>query len=424
MKATPATLAAAVVLVGACGFLAGRMTGSPDSARSEADAAETANRPMGRGAGAAGGAGADRPGRPGVAGDSRTERRLSNLTQVESVVLSENALERSRAMLAMIDRLAPEDFEQAVAQFRAMGLTDQRNGEYAMLLSAWAEVDPLAAIEYAQENTGGNFASQTILSAWASRDPDAAIRWADTTHTGDGPNPLMIGVIRGIAETDPNRATQLLTAMPRSNQRGEALAGMLPHILKDGPDAARNWIGAITDDSLRNGAMERAAVSMAQTDPRGTADWLISNPGQAADRRMNDVLRSWASQDETAALNYYQSLPSGDSRSNALRGIVDHVARNDPQAAAALIERNAGDVNDPLIRNFAWRTFRQDPSLAASYIGRIENEGQRDDLYRRTFDNWLRTDMDSALNFIGSTELPEGVQRHVRRRIEQELRRE
>ena len=88
--------------------------------------------------------------RPGHAAAGSASERLARL---EAIMRGENPLDRNRALLAFIDQLGPGDFEAAVAQFRAMGITDSRFGEYALLLSAWAKADPLAALDYAKGNT-------------------------------------------------------------------------------------------------------------------------------------------------------------------------------------------------------------------------------------------------------------------------------
>ena len=178
---------------------------------------------------------------------------VERLARLEGIVRGENPLDRNRALLAFIDQLAPEDFQEAVEHFRSLGITENRFGEYSLLLSAWAKTDPLAALGYAREKTRGNFATNTILTSWASIDPQSAIRWAEANHTGDEANPFMAGVIRGIAGTDPELATSLLTSMPRSTERGEALDAVLPYLLAKGNDAARAWI----ENIKRRGAPQR-----------------------------------------------------------------------------------------------------------------------------------------------------------------------
>jgi hypothetical protein len=418
MKLTPLTLVSALVLIGAVGFFAGRISSSD----TQADAAETNGPQVTRSTRAAAASSSSSARDAATALKERSSARSSGseedrLSRLESIVRGENPLDRNRALLAFIDQLAPEDFEAAVAHFRSLGITGERIGEYTLLISAWAKVDPLSALAFSKENTNNNYTTNTILTTWASLDPDAALLWAEANHTGDGANPHMAGIIRGMVASDPQRATALLTGMPRSVERGEALDSMLPYLLAQGNDAARAWIEAITDDSLRNGAMMRSADRLAASDPAGTVSWLLENPGEATQRRMDDVYSTWARQDEQAAMNSLARLPAGEIRSDALRGIVSSVASADPPRAISLMDRYPADVNNDVVRNFIWHSFGSDPGLAVSQIARIENTGQQEQMYRRTLDRWIERDRTAATQWIQTNPLPEPVQQHLQRRL-------
>lgn len=337
------------------------------------------------------------------------------LKNLASFVRSEDSLSRNRAMLAFIDRLGPTDFEAAVAHFRSLGITESRLGEYSMLLSAWAKIDPMAALDYAKANTTSGFATETVLTTWASSDPDAALRWAEASHKGDGANPYLAGIIRGIAETNPERATQILTGMPKSVERGEALDAFLPHLLSQGNDATRTWIAAISDDALRNGAMMRTAEKLAATDPAGTAAWLVANPSEATQRRMDDVYGTWARKDQQAALSSLTSLPSGENRTNALRGVISSVASDNPQAAVSLMDRFPNDVTDRVVTNLIWHSFGSDPGIAASQIARITDESQRNRFYNRLLEAWTERDPAAANTWVQGNPLPPSVIENLKR---------
>lgn len=417
MKLPPATTIAAALVICAVGFFVGRLS-SPSASEQAAASGEpqlAPTRSSSRGTDPAGHAAAaakrtprQDSGRP-TAGTSSAEDKLKRL---ETIVRGENALDRNRALLAFIDQLAPGDFEAAIAQFRGLGITESRFSEYAMLLTAWSQVDPLAALTYAKANTSSGFATNTILAAWAATDPDAAIQWAQTNHTGTEANPYLAGIIRTLGATDPARATALLTGMPRSQERGEALDAMLPHLLAQGNEATRAWISALTDESLRNGSMMRAAEKLAQADPKGTADWLLANPGEATKRSLDDVLGTWAATNQTAALAYFEALPKGESRSDALRGVISAVATQDAGSAAKMIDRYAGDVTDGTIRSFVWHSFGSDPALALNYIGRISDTDNQERMYSRTLDHWLSRDPASAQAWMQQNTLPENVLRN------------
>ncbi|MGE9270840.1 MAG: hypothetical protein ACQKBU_08550 [Verrucomicrobiales bacterium] len=413
-----ALLVASFALAAGASFLAGRAS----SSTSPGDSSTSASIPPTRLSG-------DRTFRPSsLSKEDRTKansRELSNRTKSTDLLVqdmveimnSTNSLARTQAWLDFVRTLEPGRFQEVVDQFRTNGLTDGNMTEYGLLLTAWAKADPLSALDYAEENTGTRFARNTILTSWAGTDPYAAIQWAEDHHEGDDANPWMVGVIKGIAANDPALATQLLTEMPYSGERGDAMAAMIPQILAQGTDSARDWVTTIEDERLRNGAMSRLAESLARTDPEGTADWLASNSTDATRRSMDNVIRTWASQDLTAATNYFENLPAGDARTNALRGLASHLAGEDPQQAAALIDQYPNDASDRVYQQFVWESARQDPALAADYISRISNENERESTYRRILDRWLRRDFEGATTWMASNELPQSVSNRLQSRI-------
>lgn len=420
MKWNISNVSAMCLAVGLGGFVAGKFTGRPGSSGGETDellerARQVSNErtsPL-RDGSTPRNKFSSRVTRAGGASSATMDDRLS---EMEDIVRGENALDRSRAMLSWIDSLAPSEFEAAVAYFRNLGITDARMGEYAMLLTAWAEVDPMAALAYTKENTGGGMATGTVLSAWASRDPESAIAWAEANHEGEEANPYMTGIIRSLAAINPTRATELLQGMPFSGERGAALQTMIPHLLKQGPEAAKSWIAALSDERLRDGATARFAEEMAKTDPAGTASWLLANLGEASTRSVDEVFEEWAKTDKNAALASFANLSQGGARTRALRGLVTVEARENPQAAAALMNRHPTDVDDRMVMHFVWNAFDEAPDVAAGQIGLIKADDMRNRMYSRSLGVWLDKEPAAAQRWIDSANLPEPVIRSLANR--------
>ncbi len=412
MKWNPTSVSAACLAVGICGFVAGKISNGQDK-QSEADLLlsrakqVSAERLAG---GKTDGADSRSTGARNRNSSERTSGTFDErLVKMEEIIRGENALDRGRAMLSWIDSLAPEEFESAVERFRSLGLTEARMGEYAMLLTAWAELDPTAALAYTTEKTRGGMATGTVLTAWASRDPESAIAWAKANHEGDGANPYMIGIIRGLAETNPTRATELLKELPFSRERGDALQAMLPHLLKMGADSAKSWIAAIDDQQLRDGATARFAQEMAKTDPEGTATWLLSNLSDASTRSVDEVFGEWAKTDMAAAIASFEKLPEGGARERAMRGLISVEARENPQAAANLMNQYPDDVDDRLVHHFIWNSFDKAPQIAVGQISMVEDQGRQNRLYERALGAWLDRDQAAARSWINSASLPEQV---------------
>lgn len=410
MKTNLPTTLAAVAVIGIGAFFAGRNTAPQDDATTETQE-QTGNLwTAGRNSAVSRDFEAGTPrGREsqrrstltGSAGaNSFGETLEKRLTALSDIVRSGNPLDRNRALLEWLDALPPGEFPEALAHFRSLGITTSRMGEYSVLLSAWAKADPTTALEYTTKNTQGRFATNTVLATWASADPDAALQWAEANHEGTGPNRHLPAIIGAISETDPTRATDLLTAMPRSNERGEALDGMLPALVAQGADAARAWIAKLDDASLKNGAMVRFAAPLAQIDPQGTVSWLLENPSEATQRRMDDVFSTWAGKDQAAATAALATLPAGKAKTDALRGIVSNVAVSNPTEAVGIMRENQAAVDNRVIENFVWHSIGKEPEIALSQIGNITDQNQRGRMYQRTLRYWSGRDPAAAAAWI------------------------
>lgn len=415
------------LVVGAIGFMIGR---SGQSNQTTTTSSVEGSSLSARSSSEVGGSSAETSKRSSSSRAGTTERKSSGGTTADPLVrLAEmktinDPLEKARMWLQFVDSLSEEQFLGVMEAFRADGVSPEEMGDYAILLTAWAKANPIAALEYAGKATSNPFARQTILASWASIDPNSAIAWAKENHKGEGANPWMVGVIKGLAFQDPSLASSLLTEMPRSGERGQALDHLLPSLLQQGVQQTRDWVASLTDPALKEGAMMRVAERTMEQDPLGTADWLIANPTEATNRRVDDALYTMAKKDLFAAMDYFNELPAGDVRSNAFRGIVNATATEDPQKAVAMMDAHSSDVNNRVVEQFVWHSFRNNPELAVTNISRLTDTNQRDQMYNRTLEWWMERDQQAALNWVGNNALPQNVTDRLNRIIERQQQRD
>jgi len=336
---------------------------------------------------------------------SQLQSRMSELLH------SPDAHDRARAWLDFVDGLEPGQFADVVADFRATGMSNSNLSEYAMLLSAWAKHDPLAALDFSEKNTGNSFARQTILSTWANSDLDGAMAWANSHFQGapDQGNPWMVGVIRGIAASDPARATQLMQEMPQSRERGDALAALVPTVMAQGPDAAMAWADSLQDPSLRDRAMREIAPRLAEKDPRTAANWLAAANTADAANTMDDVMTAWMRNNPSEAAGYYETLPAGDLRTEALSSMIASMASSDPNQAMTFLNNHRGEATDAIYQEFVWNSARSQPELAASQIANIQDPQNRDRTYVKMIGKWMKRDPEAARQYLNSGAVPAGV---------------
>ncbi len=337
---------------------------------------------------------------------------------VTDIARSEDAIARNTALLALIDSLSPENYLSVVDAFRKLGLTSERRGEYELLLTAWAKVDPAGALDYASENTGGEYARNTILSTWATTNPDAAIAWAEENHTNaDRANPWMVGVIEGIALSDVPRATGLMEGMIRSDERGQALDFIVDHLIANDPEEAKAWSTSVTNEGLRSSAFAFTATALARDTPSEAAQWLSSVGDVAALNRASEgITEDWYKESPEETTAWISSLPP-EAMSKAAEGVVGNVVREDPVQAAEYISELAAsnpDANfDSSIRELVRGSARQDPELAAVWVSGISNDNEQTRYYHRVLGQWANQDSAAANAWMlsNSDSLPDSIAR-------------
>lgn len=317
-------------------------------------------------------------------------------------------------MLSLIDSLGPDAFEAVLADFTALGMTSERITEYNMLLHAWAKVDPLAALSYSQSGPRAGHAVKEVLASWAANNPNAALAWARDNHEGDQANPHLVGIIRGLADTNPTLATQVLQELPYSSERGQALRNLTPYIASLGLDGAHQWLTGLEDPQLVNGASAYLADQFSKQDPATGAEWVSRiEDGEARDRALNKVVDNWTSQDPAAAKEWIATLPH-DDQLNAGPKFVGSYAKQDANAAADWLDSNANASNyQELLREFANGATRSDPVLALNYGNELEDEGSRSKTVTRALWTLYKKDKASAQNWIQNNDIPKKLQGHV-----------
>lgn len=341
---------------------------------------------------------------------TRSARDL-NITNIAS---SDDPIARASDLLELINSLGPNDFQQVVADFRALGITRDRMSEYGMLLHAWAKVDPLSALDYASEHTGTPFARQTILASWAGNDPNGAVMWAKDHHKGEGANPWLVGVIRGIATTDPTRATEVLHDLPYSRERGEALNSIIPHIAQKGHDEATRWLETIGDEKLLNGATAYLAASLAKTNPETTAEWINSlAESDAKTRAVAEVASQWANQDLPAAVAWTDNL-GGEAKTNAAGRIIGDFARENPTEAAGWLSSMSGEPGyERVVQSYIWNTARSNPEASLAQVSELQDTRSQYRYYERILRRWKGSDPDAVEAWMNNNQVSDELRDKV-----------
>ena len=336
--------------------------------------------------------------------------------RLATIVRLGDPLDRQTALLELVAQLGPDEFAAVADQYREMEHFGNSRGEYDIILRGWAKTDPLAALEYTAKNPNNRENSSIVLSAWAGNDAAAAEQWAIAQHKGDGANPWLASVIRGIAVNDLDHATRLAATMPSSRERGDAMDAITRALFVQGTDAALAYPASILDPQLRAGFIDNIARRLASKDAAKAADWLASNPdADIQSRTARAVGEALVSQDPAAAGAWLKKL-SPAAQSEAARGIIPRMSSGDIEGTARWVTSLNGIPNyDRVVEEFIWSCDQRAPEQSAAWIQGVANEEQRTRLYHRMLGEWAKRDAAAVKNWLTNNQVPESVARRFNR---------
>ena len=319
-------------------------------------------------------------------------------------------LERQNALMELVGKLAPGDFAAFAEQYRAMDHFANSRGEYELILRSWAKVDPLGALDHASERPDGFGDTTVLLSAWAGSDAAAAERWALDHHKGDGPNPYLSSVIRGIAAYDVSRAAELAASMPNSRERGEAMDAVTRALLVQGAQAAMDYPATIQDPDLRGGYIAMISDRLAAKNPEQAATWLASlTDADSQNRGARRIAESLARTDVAQAAAWVKKL-SPEAQAEAARGVIIPMSGSDIPGTAKWVSTLSGIPNyDRVVEEFVWSCDHRSPEQSAAWIQGIADPAQRTRLYHRMLGEWARRDANAVKNWVANNPVPDSV---------------
>jgi hypothetical protein len=351
-----------------------------------------------------------------AAKDSKSRTHVSAEQRMADIVRIADPMERQAALMDLIRRLGPAEFAAVAEQYRNMDHFGNSRGEYDLILRGWAKADPLGALAYTDKQPNNGRDTSMILASWAGNDAAAAERWALDHHTGEGPNPYMASVIRGIAAYDIANASRLAQAMPVSQERGEAVDAITRALFMQGSDAAMAFPASIQEPKLRAGFTEAIANRLAAKDPDKAAAWLLATAdADGQNRAARNVAQALAKTDTAEASQWLHKLKP-EAQAEAARGIIPIMSSADIAGTAKWASSLAGIPNyDKVVEEFVWSCNSRAPEQSAAWIQAVADPAQQRHLYHHMLGEWAKNDAAAVKNWVSNNSVPPEVFRRFGR---------
>ena len=277
-----------------------------------------------------------------------------------------------------------------------------------LLMRSWASFDPIGALAYANEKLDAKserrFAVAEALAEWASLDSQSAFDWAKNNNDNQtGDNPLLAGVIKGVAEKDLSAATAMFFELPNGNARWQASNHLVEKYVELGVDEAIAWADQIPRDeqNFREVLLGQIGSQIARKDPSRAAEWSDTmEAGDGRNRIINTVLGQWVGKDAKAAANWSAKIEDTGTRQHAMTQLTNYWAVRDPVATAEWLNDFPRSTDmDPVVGAFVSRISGRDPAGAVDWARSIVDQKQQDTALRQALTTWRRIDKDAAENW-------------------------
>lgn len=413
--------AAALLVGGAGGFIAGKSGDAPSG--SSSDQVETAARSA----------------RPAT-GSSTAEAQANRSRSLDEILRTPGQNGRIQALLDYYQNLSPEQLEEEAAKLEGMPM-NERIMASLLLFGRWAEVDPHAALAHSDKmGMGGMFVKPTILQSWASTDPasaakyfaenprefqmmgmggmggrggsgasviasewaktdpQAALAWAQSLK-GRDKDQAMTSVVRELASTDPQKAVAMAASMDGEAQE-DAYASIATQWGAKDFDAAEAWVKSLPA-SLQEDALSRAIGSLANSDPVLASKKVEGmESGDAKERAITQTVEAWSRDNPAEAAAWL--VKQGDAADDdAVRGLVRNWATQDDKGVLEFIQQqSAGDLRDEATQSYIWSNRSDNYQSVLSLAESIEDDNQRQRAIAVSAERWMQTDPEAAKAYI------------------------
>ncbi|MFP6887271.1 MAG: hypothetical protein VB997_06890 [Opitutales bacterium] len=314
-------------------------------------------------------------------------------------------VERLGSYLDAVRAMDAGNAQQVIAAFEALPTGYGRHLEMKLLMRSWSTFDPVAALAYANEKLDAKserrFAVAEALAEWASRDANAALDWAKAQNEDkERDNPLLAGVIKGVAEKDLEAAAKMFFELPPGNARWQASHHLVQKYVEQGVDSAIAWADRIPPDDLnfREVLLGQVGSMIAKKDPSRAAEWADTLAvGEARNRIVNTVLGHWVSQAPAEASTWTAKIDDPNTRRHAMTQMANYWGVRDPVATAQWLNTfPASKDMDPVVGAFVTRISGRDPEGAVGWAMSIIDQERKSTALRQALTAWRRVDEEAA----------------------------
>lgn len=235
------------------------------------------------------------------------------------------------------------------------GLADPQSTEQ---IRHWAETDPAAAAQWAEQLGPGPARAQAleqVAIAWANTDVAKAASWVSALPEDTAKPTAVLAFSYEAARTNPVTALDLAGDLPPSPERDRALLHSIRQWAAKNPGAASTWAMEVPDPALRSRLLAAVVTAAAENaGPAAATLAAVSLPaGEEQTRAAVCIVQRWAQTAPQDAADWVEQFPDSPMRMTAAENLFAIWAFQDPAAASArLAQLPPGSLKDAALAGY------------------------------------------------------------------------
>ncbi|MCB1100513.1 MAG: hypothetical protein KDN22_33425 [Verrucomicrobiae bacterium] len=324
-----------------------------------------------------------------------------------------NALERTQAMQSYLQTIAIKDPERALEIAETESSSGNRSEAIGTVISAWFYEEPDAALRHFKTLSPimQNRVGSDHLVWELSRHPERALDLLKDLPKGEFHDSLLEGSLANLTDHSPEKAKAFVGAIDDPKERKTAAEKFAGSLSDRDPSAAASYVKNFKSEDLLSADVFRTiSQNWAQRDPLQALEWASSlDPSDQRASALQALVGPLAERDPQSLVKLLRTESNEESQKKWIASATEHLVRADSESAERLVEFLPEQHRAVAMGKIIQHVASQDPKAAA---GQLKNliEGLGEDLdmsslidsSRTIASSWSRLEPENATRWAAN----------------------
>lgn len=271
-----------------------------------------------------------------------TSEKASLRKTIVNIEAQTDTDKREQLIVLLVNSVASTDIQTMLIELEGMrrehNQHDLVEDVILRLIRRWAQFDSNAASAWVQQLPASAMRQECLAGVaveWANANLSDAVSWGQQmTNPMDKEN-VLFGVANEAVHLDPVVALQLAASLPPSERWKDLVQRSAQELATNNGEQAVTWARQIEDESLRNQVLSSMAVAISEKDPISAA--TLATTEIPAGRMQSDavigIIERWAQQQPEQAATWVETFPKSSLKATAVENLVAMWSLSDSQGA-------------------------------------------------------------------------------------------